>query len=94
MEIHVEHWGDDLAKLTVFRYWGDEIGSYGKFSTSMKYIGGDAARLLGRIYPPIPPGFAPMSIEFPSNIGKSRDKSYPIDQKTSSILVPTKMNGC
>ena len=30
-----------------------------------------------------------MLIDFPKNIGKSRDKSYPTDQKTSSILVPT-----
>ena len=27
--------------------------------------------------------------EFPKNIGKSRDKSYPTDQKTLSILVST-----
>ena len=56
----------------------------------MKYIGGgggDLARLLGRIHPPIPPEFALMLIEFPKNIGKSRDKSYPTDQKTSSIIV-------
>ena len=32
-----------------------------------------------------------MLIEFPKNIGKSRDKSYPADQKTTSILVPTSM---
>ena len=44
--------GDDLAKLIIFRYWGDEIGSYEKFSTSMKYVGGDAARLLGGIHCP------------------------------------------
>ena len=63
------------------------IGLYGNFSTSMKYIGeGDAARLLGGY---IPPGFAPMLIEFPKNTGKSRDKSYSTDQKTSSILEPT-----
>ena len=55
----------------------------------MKYIGGDAARLLGRLHPPIPPEFAPMLIELAINIGKSRDKSYSTDQKTSSILVPT-----
>ena len=30
-----------------------------------------------------------MLIEFSKNMGKSRDKSYPTDQKTSSILVPT-----
>ena len=30
-----------------------------------------------------------MLIEFPKNMCKSRDKSYPTDQKTSSILVLT-----
>ena len=55
----------------------------------MKYIGEDAARLLGGKHTPIPSGFAPMLIEVSKNIGKSRDKSYPTDQKTSSILVPT-----
>ena len=34
-----------------------------------------------------------MLIEFPKNIGKSRDKSYFTDQKTSSILVPTGQTG-
>ena len=74
-------WGNDLAKLTILGYWGDEIGSYGEFSTFMKYIGGT--------HSPIPSEFAPMLTEFPKNFGKSRDKSYPTDQKTSSILVPT-----
>ena len=60
---------------------------YDKFSTSMKNIVRDAARSLEA--PPFPPGFAPMLIEFPKNISKSRDKSYPTDQKTSSILVLT-----
>ena len=46
---------------------------------------GDAARLLGGFSR----GYVPMFIEFPKNIGKSRDKSYPTDLKTSSILVPT-----
>ena len=41
---------------------------------------------------PIPPGFASMLIEFPQNIGKSGDKSYPTDQKTSFILVRTLKN--
>ena len=89
VQIYVEHWGDDLAKLIIFQYWGDEIGSYGEFSTSMKYVGRDAARLLGDTFFPFPPGFLPMLIEFPKNIGKSCDKSYPTDQKISSILVPT-----
>ena len=66
MQIYVKHWGDDLAKLTIdrdwgddlakliiFGHWGDEIGSHGKFSTAMKYIGGDAAILLGRIHSPL-----------------------------------------
>ena len=88
MRIYVEHWEDDLAKLIIFRYWGDEIGLYGKFSTSMKYIGGMRPDF-GGIHPLIFPGLAPMIIEFPKNIDKSRDKSYPTDQKTSSILVPT-----
>ena len=52
MQIYDEHWGDDLAKLTIFGYWRDDfakliifpywrdkIGSHGKFSTSVKYIG-------------------------------------------------------
>ena len=52
----------------------------------MKYILGDAARLMGGYIPLIPPRFAPMLIDFPKNIGKSRDKSYPTDQKASSIL--------
>ena len=52
----------------------------------MKYIRGDNARLLGGIHPP---GFAPLLIEFLKNIAMSRDKSYPTDQKTSSILVLT-----
>ena len=34
-----------------------------------------------------------MLIEFPKSIGKSRDKSYPTDQQTSSILVPTAPRG-
>ena len=25
MRIYVEHWGDDVAKLTIFRYWGDDL---------------------------------------------------------------------
>ena len=24
LQIYVEHWGYDLAKLTIFRYWGDD----------------------------------------------------------------------
>ena len=47
----------------------------GEFSSSMKYIGRDAVRLLGEIHRP----FAPMLIEFPKNIGKSRDKPYSTD---------------
>ena len=35
----------------------------------------------------IPPGFAPMLIEFPKNIGKSSNQSYATDQKTLSILI-------
>ena len=58
-------------------YWGDDLAKLTNF----------AARLLGGYTPPILPGFAPMLVEFPKNIGKSRDKSYPTDQKTSSILV-------
>ena len=70
------------------------IGSYEKFSTSMKYIGGggggECCQIVGGIHPrPITPGFAPMLIEFPKNIDKPSNKSYPTDQKTSSILVPT-----
>ena len=68
------------------------MGSYGKSSSSMKYIGGDAVRLLGRVHNYIPPfsfGFATMLNEFPKKIGKSRDKFYPTHQTTSSILVPT-----
>ena len=59
-------------------------------------IGEDAAKLLGGYIPSLPPGFAPMLIEFYEKqilrfkeFGKSRDKSYPTDQKTSSILVVT-----
>ena len=33
--------GGDLAKLMIFRYSGDEIGSYKKFFTSTKYSGED-----------------------------------------------------
>ena len=100
MQIYVEHWGDDSAKLTifgcweddlakliVFRYWGDKIGSHGEFYTSIQYIGVDAVRLI--CISPITLGFASMLIEFPKNIGKSRDNCYPTDQKTSSMLVPT-----
>ena len=65
------------------------IGLYGEFSTSMKYIEGGCSQIIGGMHPPIPLGFAPMLIEFPKNIGKSRDKSYSTDQKTSSVLVPT-----
>ena len=43
----------------------------------------------GGASPQFPPRFAAMLIEFPKNIGKSRDKSYSTDQKISSILVPT-----
>ena len=43
----------------------------------------------GDTSPLFPLGFAPTLIEFPKNIGKSRDKSYPTNQKTSSIPVPT-----
>ena len=50
---------------------------------------GGSCQIIGRIHPPIPPKLAPMLIEFPKNIGKSRDKSYSTDQKTSSIVVPT-----
>ena len=57
------------------------------------YWGEGAARLLGVYIAPIPPGYAPMLMKFPKNIGKSRDKSYPTDQKTSSILVPTRSQG-
>ena len=67
----------------------DEIGSYGKFSTCMKYIGGMLSDYWEAYIPPFPPGFVRMLIEFPKNIGKSRDKPYPTDQKTSSIVVPT-----
>ena len=38
---------------------------------------------------PFYPGFAPVLIEFPKNIGKSRDKFYLTDHKTLSILVST-----
>ena len=63
------------------------IGLRGEFSTSMKYIGeGGCCQIIGG---DTSPGFAPMLIEFPKNIGKSRDKSYSTDQKTSSILLPT-----
>ena len=55
------------------------------------YWGGYSLIIEGDVSP-IPPGFALMLIEFPKNIGKSRDKSYPTDQKTSSILVPTTEN--
>ena len=65
----------------------DEIGSYGKFSTSMKLI--DYSDYCGGYISPNPPGFALMLIEFLKDIGKSLDKFYPTDQKTSSILVLT-----
>ena len=83
-----EHWGDDFAKLIIFRYWGDEIDSYGKIFTFMKYTGGMLPDYWGGYIPPISPKFEPMLIEFSKNICKSRDKSYPTDQKISSILVP------
>ena len=60
----------------------------------MKYIGGGGGVLpdyWGGYILPLLLGFAPILIEFVKNIGKSRDKSYPTDQKTSSILVPTKV---
>ena len=54
------------------------------------YSGGMLPDYWGGYIPPIPPRFAPMLIEFPKNIVKSRDKSYPRDQKTSSIVMPNK----
>ena len=54
----------------------------------MKYIGGMLPNYWGDTFSPFLPGFAPMLVEFPKNIGKSRDKSYPTDRKTSSVLVP------
>ena len=58
----------------------------------MKCIGG-CCQITGEDTSPFPPGFSLMLIEVPKNIGKSRDESYPTvytDQKTSSILVPTR----
>ena len=48
------YWGDDLAKLIIFRYWG-EISSFGKFLHFHETYRGNAARLFGKIHPPIPP---------------------------------------
>ena len=56
----------------------------------MKYVGGMLPDYWVEYIPPIPPGFAPMLIKFHKNIGKSGDKSYSTDQKTSFILVPTR----
>ena len=87
------YWGDNLAKLIIFRYWGDEIGLYEKFSISIKNIGGMLPDYRGGYIPSFLPRVAPMLIEFPKSkyyvtrclAIKSGDKSYPTDQKTSSV---------
>ena len=77
MQIYVEHWGDDLTKLTIFDIGGNDTAKLTFFDIgemkltrkeifiSVKFLGGDAAKLLGGVHPPFPPGFAPMLIEFP-----------------------------
>ena len=39
MEIYVEHWGDGLAKLTIFRYWGGGRNDLAKLIIFL-YMGG------------------------------------------------------